>query len=667
MSSSPAQPIIQRQTALFCLLALAVGLAIYLPGAHGGFLLDDYVNLVNNPALHVTSLRFDQLTAAAFSSGSGPLGRPLSMLSFALNEYFWGPGPYSMKATNIVIHLVNGALLYLLTALLLSAYRRRFAPSAELRSLQWISVTVVAAWVLLPLNLTGVLYVIQRMTSLSATFVLAGLALYVYARLRLLDGVRTLWLLWLAIVLFGGLAVLAKESGALLPVYAFVVELTLFRFAHDTGRGYDYRLFVLFGVLLALPAAVGLWHYFPHGLDFHATLPRRSFSMAERLLSEPRVLLGYIDWALLPNLHSLSLYHDDYVASSGLLHPPSTLLAIIAVAASLGVAAWQRNRRALLSLGILWFFAGHLLTASVFNLELAYEHRNYLPSFGLLLALFSLLLERPQRLPRARRIAAVCLIGIYAAITAARVHQWANPIRFAEISAAEHPNSPRATYVLGRTYAVLVTGESSPFLPLANAALEKAARAPGASILPEQGLIITNAQHGQPLKNAWWTSMQKKLLLHPLTAQDLAALDSLVWCEMRKFCQLPKEKMIRTFGVALRRNPDKPKLLAVFTNYALNVLHDYAGARALAAKAIQLDPKNPQYRINLFRIEVFLRRFGDARATLNRVRAMNRFGALDTAIAAMERRLHDAKKLVATPSAEAKRQAGPTPDSAGGN
>ncbi|HVC38320.1 MAG TPA: pilus assembly protein PilF, partial [Gammaproteobacteria bacterium] len=91
----------------------------YYPGLHGPFMFDDIPNIVGNQALHITSLSPSELLRAAFSSRSGILYRPISMLSFAFNLYFFGDNSFSFKLTNIIIHLINALLILWLTRRLL--------------------------------------------------------------------------------------------------------------------------------------------------------------------------------------------------------------------------------------------------------------------------------------------------------------------------------------------------------------------------------------------------------------------------------------------------------------------------------------------------------------------------------------------------------------------
>ncbi|MDN5865373.1 MAG: hypothetical protein L0I62_09220 [Gammaproteobacteria bacterium] len=104
---------------------------LYWPGTRGGFLLDDYPNIVDNPAMQSVSLSAADMWRVVESTQSGPTGRPIAMMSFALNAHFSGLSPQAMKVTNLVIHLVNGLLVFLFLRLLLGEYARLRAGRRE--------------------------------------------------------------------------------------------------------------------------------------------------------------------------------------------------------------------------------------------------------------------------------------------------------------------------------------------------------------------------------------------------------------------------------------------------------------------------------------------------------------------------------------------------------
>ncbi len=207
-------------TLLFVLIGVLTA-AIYLPGLAGDYVFDDLPNLLHNKRLQIDSLHMESLQGAAFSSGAGILRRPVSMVSFALNRYFFGVAPYSYKVVNLVIHLLTGLGLFLFSRLLVRTYRLYHKPDLPEAAVAWLPVVVSGLWLVHPLNLTSVLYIVQRMTSLATLFMVCGLCLYVAGRHRMLDNQRGLPLILTGLLVFGGLATLQQgERGPAAAVYA---------------------------------------------------------------------------------------------------------------------------------------------------------------------------------------------------------------------------------------------------------------------------------------------------------------------------------------------------------------------------------------------------------------------------------------------------------------
>src|SRR5690348_6776422 len=194
----------------------------------------------------------------------------------------------------------------------------------------------------------------------------------------------------------------------------------------------------------------------------------------------------------------LSLYHDEIRISTGLLTPWTTLGAFLLLAALIGVAIWLRNRRPLVSLGIGWFFAAQLLTATIIPLELVYEQRMYFASIGVLLAAGALLLGLRWKiaLPILRGFLVAVVLLWFATATNLRAREWSNPLGLAVTEADRHPESPRAVYEAGRL--LLIASNYGPGKALDNAwkYLRQTAAIPGSSALADQAMImITDHQH----------------------------------------------------------------------------------------------------------------------------------------------------------------------------
>jgi hypothetical protein len=581
-------------------LAAAAALAViaYWPSLSGSYVFDDFNNIVFNADVHMRSLDWDSLRAAALASPSSMLVRPLAMLSFAVDWYLGGGDPLRMKVENLIIHLINGLLLFGLLRTLLRARRPAFDPAHA----DMLALCVTTAWLLAPINFTAVAYIVQRMESLCQVFVLAGLWGYIAARVRMREGKPGFMHAVASIVLGTVIGGLSKESAALLPMYALIVEWIMFGFARADGRT-DRRLLAMYLVLLVLPACVALYWVKAHFLPT-AVWVDRPFTLGERLLTEPRILWDYVQWSLLPLPNHMALYHDTIRTSRGLLDPPTTALAILALAIALFVALRLRRTRPLVAVGVAWFFAAHLLTGTVIPLELAFEHRNYFASIGLYLALFSVAVPDAAAPPaRMRKVACVILISFFAIITWIRALNWSNPLMFALSEAQQNPDSPRTAYELARTYVNLSQFHAdSPYTADAFKSLARAATMPGADAMPDYALLVLNGRLHRKPPQAIWERMQKKLASQPLSMQNVNALRGLTGCVLDGGCEFPPAQMVATFLAALQHAPPDTRVLWLYCSYAFNVLHDSALALELARDAVKEKPQDMQMRKGLLLI-----------------------------------------------------------------
>ena len=117
-----------------------------------------------------------------------------------------------------------------------------------------------------PMQLTAVLYVVQRMESLASLFILAGLWLYWQGRMRLLAGqAGGWWRIWAGLLGCTVLAIFAKESGVMLPVYAFLLEWLVLR--GRVAAGFEPKFVWMFALVLILPGIAGLLYTLPSALN----------------------------------------------------------------------------------------------------------------------------------------------------------------------------------------------------------------------------------------------------------------------------------------------------------------------------------------------------------------------------------------------------------------
>lgn len=414
------------------LLSFAAALVVawfgYAASFGADFQLDDEPNL--GGLANVSDAR----SAVDFVLGgtAGPTGRPLALLSFVPQAEAWQDGPDAFLRVNILIHLLNAVLLLLCVRRL---FRIRGAAAGQATGIAAISATV---WVLLPLIATATLLVVQRMTTLSATFLLFGLLAYLASRSLLARSPRTGLLLMSASLVLGSvMAALAKESGALLPVLVLTIESTLLARPDRVDRR-TWNAWAT--ILLWLPFMAAL-AYLASRLPYpdHVVL-HRGFDADERLLTEAQLLWVYLGKALVGLPGRLGIFQDIQVVQSAW----SGLLAAAAWGAVLVAAALARRRVPLAAFAVLWYLAGHLLESTVLPLELYFEHRNYLPIIGPIVALVA----GTWQLAGRARVLALGVLAAFVVGNALSLYTFASlqgdPSVAARFWAVKYPDSPRA-------------------------------------------------------------------------------------------------------------------------------------------------------------------------------------------------------------------------------
>lgn len=441
-------PVQQRLRLIYLAVLVSLGAIVYLPGISGPWLFDDYSNILRNTYIRITTLDVESLYHAAYSLRAGPLQRPIAMLSFALNYYFVGGfnDTTSYKLTNLAIHGINGLLIFWLVRLILARLDYRQAPDRSLASTSFNpdmkAALVALLWVVHPIQLTSVLYVVQRMAELSALFMLLGMIGYLKGRARIIDGrAYGLWLISVSLGATLTLGILSKENAVLLPVFVLVMEFVLFseeapwRHWPKLSSRAKY-LILVFAVLSASILLAWFINYAASGYN------GRNFTFAHRALTETRVLVYYISLILLPRINEFGLYHDDIALSTSLISPWTTLFSAGFLVSLLYAAYAVRKKHPLLSLGALWFFAGHLLESTIIPLEIAHEHRNYIASLGVLLCLFYFFSWAAGKYNNRKLWLLVpALITIFGGVTALRASQWSNELLLHTYEALHHPDS----------------------------------------------------------------------------------------------------------------------------------------------------------------------------------------------------------------------------------
>ena len=407
----------------------------YWPGLNGPFVLDDFGSVA---VLGDRGGVVDWTTFKAFVFGgtSGPTGRPLSLLTFLLDANNWPAESWPFKRTNLVIHCFCGIFLGLLTREILELLR------FEKRDIRLLTLATVGVWLLHPFLVSTTLYVVQRMAQLSTLFSLAGLTMYVRGRRLLPSNKRRAYALMTgSIVFFGMLAIFSKENGILLPLLAAVIEITVVASQRDR-LGSLHRLWVL--AFFVVPTTVIVVYLSARVFQgsFFEIVPPRDFSLYERGLTQPRVLFDYLQHWFVPKLYTTGVFQDHFLKSTGILTPVTTLISITAHAAILVLVFVKRRQWPVLALAVLFFYTAHILESTIMNLELYFEHRNYLAAGFLFLPL----LAKVQRMISSRMfvLAIVFIFVLLGSFTRYSSTVWASLPSMIEASAQKAPTSARA-------------------------------------------------------------------------------------------------------------------------------------------------------------------------------------------------------------------------------
>lgn len=340
---------------------------------------DDFHNITQNPKIQINNLYPKTLYNVLFedSGNNRVFNRPVSNLSFALNWYFGQDDVVGYHIVNILVHILTAFFLYLsVLALLNTPNLVGKYPGSE----YFIAILAAVLWAVNPIQTQAVTYIVQRMASMAALFYIIGIYLYIKARIDASWKKRAL--LYIGTFIMFLLAVCSKENALMFPVSLFIVEIVFFQ---DTGNPIIRKRFIWIGCLLAAALfAMGVILFMSNGFieRLQDGYENRTFSLTERLLTQPRILVFYISQIFYPIADRLSIVHD-FEVSSGLFRPWTTFPAVLFILGLIGVAFWKIKRYPLVSFAILFFFANHVIESSIIPLELVFEHRNYLPSFFL--------------------------------------------------------------------------------------------------------------------------------------------------------------------------------------------------------------------------------------------------------------------------------------------
>ena len=453
-------------------LFLTLGFGIYSNTLEAPFYFDDKPGIIENPHIRITNLSFNAIKNIGFNSVDS--SRPIANISFAINYYFHQYHPKGYHVVNIIIHVLTGFLLYLFIKTTLSIPVSKSSSTVIPESVSPACMAFFAAliWLVNPVHTQSVTYIVQRMNSMAAMFIILSLLLYAQGRMiqhlqitslqhdkntpaikektafsfqRLIPG-----LYFAGAVLSWMLALGSKQNAAMLPFFIFLYEWYFFQ---DLSKDWlKHQLKYVFGVviLFSLIALIYLGTNPFEKLKSITDYAYHEFTLTERVLTQPRVVIYYLSLIFFPHPSRLNLDYD-FPLSHSLIDPITTLFSLCIIFGIIGLAIYIAKKERLISFCILWFFGNLVIESSVIPLAIIYEHRTYLPSM-LVCLLFIILGQRYIKL-KWPGVVLICFItAVFSVWTYQRNNIWRDPVALWSDCVAKSPQKARPHYNLGLAF-----------------------------------------------------------------------------------------------------------------------------------------------------------------------------------------------------------------------
>ncbi|MBI5894040.1 MAG: hypothetical protein HZB79_10440 [Deltaproteobacteria bacterium] len=372
-----------------------LGFLIYSNILYAPFIFDDELYIVTNQQIRNISNFLNDFSGTRY----------IGFLSFAINYYLGGLNTFGYHLLNVIIHILNAILVYVLIQLTLDILGERQKAMGEgLKPFAFSLLPFACSLIFLvhPIQTQAVSYIIQRFASLATLFYLLALVLYIKARLKGTEAKRLrgrfnlfpfspFYLLSLFSAI---LAMKTKEISFTLPFMIALYEFTFFKNNISRIRRFLY----LVPYFLTLPI-IPLTLFIPVSNTAYGEFIRQlqteeltNLSKYKYLLTQFNVIVTYIRLLFLPvNQH----FEYDYQISNSIFEPATFLsflflLSIFGFAVYLYIRSRKTNnaRGILASFGIFWFFITLSVESSIIPIkDVIFEHRLYLPSVGFILSI----------------------------------------------------------------------------------------------------------------------------------------------------------------------------------------------------------------------------------------------------------------------------------------
>jgi protein O-mannosyl-transferase len=392
----------ERKKVVFITLLLgAVTLAVFSPAMRYDFLnYDDDLYVYQNRAV-LSGVNAAGLEYALTSYDAGTWA-PLTWLSYELDGTLLGPRASSYHATNILLHVAAGLVLF-------------FALLRMVKSL-WVATLVAGIFLLHPLRTESVVWIAERKDVLCALFWTLGLLAYAFYTEK---PNRARWTLVFLCVLSGMMSKMMMVTFPFVLLLLDVWPLNRVILDWSSLRAKAWPL-IREKIPFFIAGFLAVW-VTSRALHATGTLDEVGADVPWKLLRVPENYLFYIGKIFCPTNLSI-LYPIQRIQT-----PVVALAVVLLVALTIG-AVGQMRKRAGLIVGWLWFL-GVLVPVIgfvTFGHFFVGDRYAYIPSIGLTLAVAVTLEEITRRFQRGRWLFAMAILALCAFGTSSDLPRWRN-------------------------------------------------------------------------------------------------------------------------------------------------------------------------------------------------------------------------------------------------
>lgn len=434
---------------------LLIGVAIYSNTLHSPFVFDDGPSITRNPTIK----NLENFYGNSTGYDKYPT-RFIGYFTFALNYSFNAFDPFGYHILNIAIHITNALLVYFFV--LITSRTPFLKKSLSDATAREISLTAGMLFLVHPVQIEAVTFVVQRLTSLTTTFYLFSLYFYAKSRIIFVDRSKkseNKFLLYFACsLIFCVFAMKTKEISFTLPFVILIYEC--FFFEGPYGSRACFLLPFLLSFLIIPLSLIKVRAPFGKVLSDIGTATRvqTDISRGDYFLTQLSVIVTYIRLLVLPIDQNLDYDYPIYrsLFDSRVLFSAGFLLFLF------GIALWfyLRSKRTasaslrLISFGILWFFVTLSIESSLIPIEdVIFEHRIYLPSIGAFVSLAMAASTISLKWNRRAWIWALILItAAFSVATYKRNMIWRDDLVLWSDNVKKSPGKARPHYNLGNSY-----------------------------------------------------------------------------------------------------------------------------------------------------------------------------------------------------------------------